>query len=158
MDRPEADLGAVEFEGVQSQDFRGNEAVWARWGAGQPFAKEVRDRLGPGAGMVAARSSGYPQSLFLSRAGEEVIGGERVEAAAGQAELFGGLGSGQDLLSEGGEHMADERRAVAMRELLVLFKSRGSTARLLPPSPFVGLRYAPASFRAGREEDHSTPT
>ena len=65
------------------------------------------------------------------------------------------MGGGQSVLSDGGEDMADEGMGVAMRELLILFKSRRWARRIPPPSPFVGLRYAPASSRAGRGDDRS---
>lgn len=124
LNRPEAHLSAVELEGVQPQGFRGNEAVRA-WGrAGQPFFEKVSDRLRPGNGMVTARDSRYPGLPFLEGACAEVICGEGVEAAARQAELVGGLGDGQGVIPSRIEHMADEGRCVAMRELLVLFKSR----------------------------------
>ena len=83
VDRPEADLGAVELEGVEAQGFGGGEAVRARWRAGQAFFEEVSDRLGPGTGMITTRGSGDPGSRFLPSTGEEVVGEERVEAAAG---------------------------------------------------------------------------
>ena len=60
LNGPAADLGAVELEGVQSQGFRGREAVRARRGASQTFLEEVSDRLRPGCGVVATRSSGDP--------------------------------------------------------------------------------------------------
>ena len=37
FNRPAADLGAVQLEGVQSEGFGGGEAVRARWGASQAF-------------------------------------------------------------------------------------------------------------------------
>jgi hypothetical protein len=75
-DRPAADLGAVELEGVQSQGFGGGKAVRARRGASQPLFEEVGDRLGPSGGVIATRGSRDPQTLLLARAGAEVIGGE----------------------------------------------------------------------------------
>jgi len=53
FNRPAADLGAVEFEGVQSQGFGGGEAVRARRGASQAFFEQVGDRLGPSGGVVS---------------------------------------------------------------------------------------------------------
>jgi len=58
--------------------------------------------------------SGAPQALCLSRVGSEVIGGERIKAAAGQAELFGRFGGRQGVLLEGSQHMPNEGRRVAM--------------------------------------------
>ena len=114
LNRPAADLSAVQLEGEQSQDFRGGEAVRARRGAIQAFSEEVLDRLGPIGGVVTTRGSRDPQPLFLSRAGAEVIGKERIEAAGGQPELFGGFGGSQAAPPEGGQHMPDERRCVAI--------------------------------------------
>lgn len=151
--RPAADLCTVELEGVQSEGFGGGEAVRARWGASQALFEQVGDRFGPSGGMVTPGGSRHPQALFLSRVGSEVIGGKRIEAAAGQAELFGSFGGRQGVLPEGSQHMPDERWCVAIGQLLVLFKSIASTHRIPTPSPFVGLRYAPASSRAGRGDD-----
>jgi len=38
---PTADLGAVEFEGMQAEGFGSGEAVRTRWGAGQTFFEQV---------------------------------------------------------------------------------------------------------------------
>ena len=114
FNRPAADLCAVELEGVQSEGFGGGEAVGARWGTIQAFFEKVGDRLGPSGGVVTARGARDPQALFLSRVGPEVIGGECIKAAAGQAELFGGFGGRQGVLPEGSQHMPDERRCVAI--------------------------------------------
>ena len=83
LNRPAADLGAIELEGVQSQCFRGNEAVRARRRASQTFFEEAGDGLGPSGGVVATRGSGDPQTIFFSRTGAEVRGGECIKAAAG---------------------------------------------------------------------------
>src|ERR1039457_21636 len=92
FNRPAADLGAVQLEGVQSEGFRGGEAVRARWGAIQAFFEKVGNRLGPSGGVVTSRGSWDPQSRCLSGAGTEVIGKERIEATGGEAELLGGFG------------------------------------------------------------------
>ena len=114
FNRPAADLCAVELEGVQSEGFGGGEAVRARWGAIQAFFEEVGDRFGPSGGVVTPRGSRDPQPFLLSCAGAEVIGGERIEAAGGQAELVGGFGGRQGVLPEGSQHMADKGRCVAI--------------------------------------------
>ena len=111
---PAADLGAVELEGVQAQGFGGGEAVRAGWGARQTFFKQVGDGLGPGGGVIATRGSRGPRSCFLSRAGPEVIGGERIKAAERHTELCGPIGGRQGALPEGSQHMADESRRVAI--------------------------------------------
>ena len=114
---PAADLGAVEFEGVQAQGFRGGEAVGARRGASQTFSEEIGDRLRPGGGVVASRGSRHPYRLLLACARKKVIGGERIKTTAGQAKLLGRLGSSQGVPPEGIHHMADEGRRVAIGQL-----------------------------------------
>jgi len=153
LNRPAANLCAVELEGVQAEGFGGGEAVRARRGAMQALFEQVGDRLGPSGGVVTPRGARDPQTLFLSRVGPEVIGGEFVKAVAGQAELFGGFGGRQEVLPEGSQYMPDERRCVAIGQLLILFKRIGSAHRIPTPSPFVGLRYAQASSRTGRGDD-----
>lgn len=105
---PVADLGTVELEGVESQGFRGGEAVRARRRAGQTLFKKVSNRLRPCAGVITARNSRDPQTLFIARAGAEVIGGKSVETTPGDVEFFGRLGGAQGVPSEASQHMADE--------------------------------------------------
>jgi hypothetical protein len=155
--RPMPDLSPVEFEGVQAPGFGSGEAVWGGRVASQPFSEEVRDRLGPGGGMITARGLGDPGRGFLAGAGVEVGGGEGIEAAAGKAELAGGFRGRQGALPEGGQNMTDESRRLAIGELLVLFKTPPSAVRIPTPSPFVGLRYAPASSRTGCGDDTQHP-
>ena len=111
---PAADLGTVELEGLQAQGFGGREAVGARRGASQPFFEEVGDRLGPAGGMVATGGAWKPRIGFLACAGPEVIGGERIKAAECHAELCRRFGGCQGVLSEGRQHMSNERGRVAM--------------------------------------------
>ena len=111
---PAADLCAVELEGVQTEDIGGGEAVRARRGTSQALFEQVGNGLGPSGGVVTTRGARDPQTLLLSRVGTEVIGGECVEAAAGQAELFSSFGGRQGVLPKGSKHMPDERRCVAI--------------------------------------------
>ena len=140
---PVPDLGPVELEGVESQGFRGGEAVRARRRAGQTLFQKVGDRLGPGGGVITARSSRDPQTLFLARAGAKVIGGERVEAAAGDVEFFGRIGGAHRAPSEASQHMADEGSAMPIGQLLVLFKTTHSAL----PTPHPVLSSASATLR-----------
>lgn len=64
--------------------------------------------------MVATGSSWDPRIGLLARAGAEVIGGERIEATAGHAELFGRFGGRQGALAESRQYMPDENRRVAI--------------------------------------------
>ena len=111
---PTTHLGAVQLEGVQSQSLRGSEAVRARRGASQTLSEQIGDRLGPGRGVIPTRSSRDPKLLVLSRSGAKVIGGERIEAAAGEVELFGRFAGRQRMFSEAIEHMANERRSLSI--------------------------------------------
>ncbi len=111
---PAADLCAVELEGVQSEGFGSGEAVRARRGARQAFFEEMGDRRGPSGSVVTPRGSRGPQPLFLERTGAQIAGEERIEAAAGQAELLGGLSCRQREQPEGSQHMPDEGRGVAI--------------------------------------------
>ena len=76
LHRPAPHLGTVELEGVQSQDFRGREAVGARRLATKTFVKDVYDRLGPGGGVVTAGGSRDPRAHFLLGASVEIFGGQ----------------------------------------------------------------------------------
>ena len=113
--RPAVYLCTAELEGVQSEGFGSGEAVRARRGASQAFFEELGYRRGPSGGMVTPRGSRGPQPLFLERTGAQIPGEERIEAAAGQAELLGGLCRRQSEQPEGSQHMPDEGRCVAIR-------------------------------------------
>ena len=79
---PMADLGAVEFEGMEAQDFRGGETVRTRRRASQPSLEEVKDWLRPGGGVVATGTVRHPQAAFALGARPEKIAGKNVETAA----------------------------------------------------------------------------
>jgi hypothetical protein len=72
---PAADLGAVEFEGVQAEGLGSGKAVRTRGRAGQPLFEEFDDGLGPRRGMVATGSAGRPKGLLLTGARGVVSGG-----------------------------------------------------------------------------------
>jgi len=76
--------------------------------------EEVGDRFGPDGGMVSTGGSRNPQIPFLVCAGLEVIGGEGIEAAQGEAQLRGGFGGFQGVLPEGRQHMADKMRGMTI--------------------------------------------
>ena len=107
-DGPSTHLGAVELKGVKPEGFGSSKAVGARWRAGQPFSQQVQDGLRPGSGVVAAGQAGDPEGGLFLRAGPEVLGGECIEPAGGNAELLGCRSSIQGALPEGVEHMADK--------------------------------------------------
>ena len=149
-ERPAANLGAVELEGVQAEGFGSGEAVRARRRAGQTFFEQVNDGLRPRGGMIATGSTGRPEGLLYSGARGVVSGGQSVKATAGDAELAGGLGRVQGVLPEAFEHMADEGGRVTMNKLLVFFKDAQDTRDLVCTARlFVGHRFArPPTRRA----------
>ena len=151
FERPAADLGAVELEGVQARGFGGDEAVGTGRGAGQTLFEEGQDGRRPGRGMIAPGSAGHPGGCLWAGAGGVVRGGQRVETAGGEAELFGGLSGTQRVLSERVEHMADKGRCVTVEELLMLFKDAQWSRRSRPHHPSfrrASLR-SPSSKRGG---------
>lgn len=103
FDGPAADLGAVEWEGVEAQGFGSGEAVGTGRGAGQTFFEECHDGEWPGGGVIAAGGSRLPGGLGVADAGGIVGGGQRVETTAGKVELGGGLCRAAGSL----EHMAE---------------------------------------------------
>ena len=86
VQRPAADLCAVEFEGVQAEGFGSGEAVRTRRRAGQPFFEQGDDGLRPGGGMVAPRKC---------RASREVAACVRVRCCKQWPERKGGWGKGR---------------------------------------------------------------
>jgi len=108
FERPAADLGAVELEGVQAERLGSREAVRTRRRAGQAFLEQVQNGRWPGGRMVATGSAGRPEPLRLADARGVVSGGQRVKAAGREAELGGGLAGTERVLPEGGEHVADK--------------------------------------------------
>lgn len=131
-ERPAADLGAVELEGVQAQGLGGDEAVGAGRRAGQPLGQEGQHGLGPGRGVIAAGAPRTPAWALLTGGSAPVGGGQGVEATAREAELVGGHSRLEGAVTEGGEHIADERRGMPMEELLMLFKDAQATRQSCP--------------------------
>jgi len=114
FDGPMADLAAVDFEAVQTQDFGSGEAVGARRRATQALFEEVDNGLWPRRSVVPARAAWSPEvGLFLG-AGLAVVAGKDIESAAGDVQLVGGLGGRERSLVKGFENMADEGEAVTM--------------------------------------------
>jgi hypothetical protein len=109
------DLVAVQLEGKQTHHLGSGKVVRAGRRAVQPLFQELGDGRGPGGGMVAAGGARGPQELGRVRGGAETSGGERIESAARQTELFRRLDRRQGLLLKGSQHMPDERRPMAMR-------------------------------------------
>ena len=108
FERPAADLGAVEFEGVQAERLGSREAVRTRRRTVQAFLEQVQDGLGPSGGMIATGSAGRPEPSVVCGARGVVSGGQRVKAAGREAELLGGLAGTERVLPEGVEDVADK--------------------------------------------------
>lgn len=84
-----------------------------------------------------------------------VRGGERVEAAGREPELFGGLDGTLRVLPDRVEHMADEGGRVTMDELLMLFKDAQRSRQPWPHHPSfrrASLR-SPSSKRGGAAKE-----
>ena len=93
-------LSTVELEGIEAHDFGSGEAVRARWRTSQPFFKEVNDGLGPRGGVVAAGTAWGPKVFFFLSASFGESSGQNIEAAAGDAQLMGGIYSAEGALLE----------------------------------------------------------
>lgn len=102
FDGPATDLGAVEDEITQAQDFTGGEAVIGRWSRGETFAQQCDDFGWPVGGVIAAGGAGCPVGFLMMSAGAEVICVELVEATAGESEFARGATSIELLSAEGG--------------------------------------------------------
>lgn len=99
--------------------------------------------------MVAAGASGRPKmSLFLSTS-PEIIGGQKIELAAGEAELVGGLGSGQEVLLKAFENVTNKRVGMPVEQLLVLFITGENTGQRRPR----GQSFRQPSLRSGFLKD-----
>jgi len=72
------------------------------------------DRLGQAIAWSPPEVPGSTTSLFLSAQARRLPSEERIEAAAGQAEVLGGLSCRPREQPEGSQHMAYERRCVAI--------------------------------------------
>ena len=118
---PVADLGAVELELAQAPDFRGHEAIGARWGAGQAFDEQINDRLRPDGSVVTTGAARDPKRCLVLRAAPEIFRGDHIKAAAGKAELVGGGAGRERALLERFEHMTNEGGTMPVEQLLILF-------------------------------------
>ena len=58
-------------------------------------------------------------------AGVEIAAVENVKTAAGDAELFRGLGSRQGAFAKSLKHMTNEASGMPVEELLILFRATG---------------------------------
>ena len=112
LQRPVADLSPIQFETMEAEGLRGGEAVGAGGRAGQTFYEQGDDRWRPRCGMVAARAAGRPQAALFLNTSAEIIGGEKIKLAAGEAELVGRFGGGQGALVKGFKNMANKRVGV----------------------------------------------
>ena len=125
-DGPATDLGAVEFEVTEPEDFAGGEAVVGGRGRAEAFAQEGEDIVGPDEGVIAAGSAGRPEVLLVMGAGGEVIGVELVEAAAGEMEFAAGLACVEMSGTELGQEVTDQWSGETMSELVFFMSGEGN--------------------------------
>ena len=123
FDGPTADLGAVQFAGVEAAGLRKRRSSRDTT-ASRPIVfsggpRPVAARRGHDRHRKRRASRGTP--VFPGARGV-VSGGQSVEAAAGEAERAGGFRGRQSILPESFEHLANERGGVAMEQLLIFFK------------------------------------
>ena len=123
FDGPEANLRAIKLEGMEAQRFGSGKAVGRRRHGVESFVEQVQHGLRPRCGVVSAGRSRSPERVFFLTAGPKVSGGQDVEAAGGEAELFGRLSGADEMLPESVEHMPDEGGSVAVDQLLMFFKA-----------------------------------
>jgi hypothetical protein len=128
-DGPVADLGAIDFEITEAQEFAGHEAVIGGGRGGEAFAEQREDVGGPEGGVIAAGGAGRPEGFLLVGAGAEIVGVEFMEAAARKPEFARGAAGVELLGAEGGQHMTDQRGGETMSELLLFFIVRVWTSR-----------------------------
>ena len=118
---PTADLGAIDFEITEAQDFAGGEAVVGGRSGRQTFAQEGEDFGRPVGSVVAAGGAGEPEGFLVVSTGAKIVGVEFVETTAGEFE-FGGRNVGVELFrAEAGQYVTDQRYGETMGELLVFF-------------------------------------
>ena len=129
MDGPVADLGAIDFEITEAQEFAGDEAVIGGGSGGEAFAEQRENGGGPVGGVIAAGGAGGPEGFLLVGAGAEIAGVKFIEAAARQPEFVRGAAGVELLGAEGGQHMTDQRGGETMSELLIFFIVRVWTSR-----------------------------
>ena len=126
---PAPDLGAVEFEFAEAEDFTGGEAVVGGRRRAEAFAQEGQDVVGPDGNVIAAGGAGRPVLLLLVGAGGEIIGVQHVKAAAGEMEFARGLAGVELLCAELCEDVTDQRSGEAVRELVFFMCGKRNAKR-----------------------------
>jgi hypothetical protein len=116
-DGPAADLGAIQFEATEAQDFAGEETGVGGRRRSEPLAQERQDVGGPVGGVIAAGDARRPVLLMVVGTGAEIIGLEFVEATPTEVEFAGGGASREEAGAELGEDEPDQRCGETMREL-----------------------------------------
>jgi len=146
---PAADSGRIEIDAEAALEFGGDETVRRGRTGTQQLAHERFDVWMPLRGVIAAGSSRSPVGFAALGAGAEVIGVELVETGASEFETASRLGSVKLPTTEGGEDLADQRNAEAMRQLAIVFFIASRLAESggrCPPPPlgFYSLGLSPA--------------
>jgi len=123
-DGPAPDLGAIQFEAAEAQDFAGEETVVGGRNGGETFAQQRDHCGGPVGGVIAAGDARRPVLLLVMGAGAEIIGLEFVEATATEVKFTGSGAGREESGAELGQDETDQRRGQTMREL-TFFIGRG---------------------------------
>lgn len=118
---PAADGGRIEIEAKAAEEFGGDEAIRCGWADAQQLAHERLDFRRPFLCVVAPRGAGDPIGFATFGAGAKIIGVKLVEAGASEFEATGRLGGVKLLATEGSKDFANQRSAVAVGQLAVVF-------------------------------------
>lgn len=134
---------AVAQEGEAGGQFVGDKLEVGRALERQEGEEELADLAGPSRAVVAAGSAGG-EVRGLVQAG----GPQAKEVGATDVQQFGGGKGVQVAALEGVKGLVEKLRGEAAGEL-AFFKQSSNRARARRASPFVSLRFAPASSRTG---------
>ena len=118
---PAANCGRIEIKAQATLEFGGDEAIRGGRTDAQQLAHERFDIGRPIRGVVTARGAGDPVGFATCGAGAKVIGVKLVEASASEFEAAGRLGGMKLLAAEGGQDLPNQRSAVAVGQLALVF-------------------------------------
>ena len=136
----------VAVEGEAGGQLVGDQLVVGGPLEGQEGLEELLDLGGPGGVMAAPGESGGESRGLVKPAGAQAE-----EVSAADIQKFSG-GEGVQVAAMEGIKRLEEKRWAEASGQLVFFKRTSNLTRTRGASPFVGLRYAPASSRTGPAE------
>ena len=118
---PAANRGRIEIKAQAALEFGGDETIGGGWTDAQQLTHERFDIRRPIRGVVTPRGAGDPVGFATFGAGAKVIGVKLVEAGASEFEAASRFGGVKLLATEGGKDLANQRSAVAVGQLAVVF-------------------------------------